>query len=107
MATKKNSQGTPVLVTTEHRGVFFGYADDGAVEAWEANTGAAVKLSGVRNCLYWPVANRGFIGLATDGPVEGARVGPAAETLSLAKVTAIVGVTPKAMDAWENAPWSR
>jgi hypothetical protein len=102
-----NEQGQPVLVTTEHRGVFFGYAEPGAVEAWEANTTAAVKLSRVRNCLYWPVSNRGFIGLATDGPKDGARVGPAASQLSLAKVTAIVGVTAAAADAWENAPWSR
>lgn len=94
-----------VLVTTEHRGVFFGYATDANIAAWEADTNASLKLSRARNCLYWPASQRGFIGLASEGPKDGARVGPAAEQLSLARITAIGDVTPAAIDRWENAPW--
>ena len=104
MAKKTNGDVRAVLVTTEHRGVFFGYTTDANIEAWEANTNASVKLSRARNCLYWPVSQRGFIGLASDGPKDGAKVGPAAD-IALAKITAIGDVAPEAIDRWENAPW--
>lgn len=58
-----------VVVTTAHRGVFFGYADD--------TDGAQIKLRAARNCVYWPRENKGFIGLAAMGPVSGARRKPA------------------------------
>src|ERR1700684_2140976 len=60
-----------VLVTTSHRGVFFGYATE--------TDGATIKLRSARNCIYWPTENKGFMGLANMGPVKGSRVGPAAD----------------------------
>ena len=53
-----------VLVTTEFRGVFFGYASD--------TSGDTISLTGARNCIYWPSENGGFLGLASKGPVKGA-----------------------------------
>ncbi len=50
-----------VLVTTVHKGVFFGYATK--------TDGATIKLRAARNCIYWPVENKGFLGLASTGPV--------------------------------------
>jgi hypothetical protein len=85
-----------VLVTTTHRGVFFGYASD--------TDGATIKLRGGRNCIYWPTANKGFMGLANMGPVSGARVGPAAD-IELRDITSVAEVTPTAAAAWEAAPW--
>ena len=85
-----------VLVTTAHRGVFFGYA--------EKTDGATIKLRAARNCVYWPAANKGFLGLASMGPVSGARVGPAVD-LELRDITAVAECTPAAVDAWENSPW--
>ena len=85
-----------VLVTTVHRGVFFGYATD--------TTGATINLRGARNCIYWPASNRGFLGLAADGPKDGARVGPAAD-IELRDVTCVAEVTQAAVAAWEAAPW--
>jgi len=84
----------PVLVTTEYRGVFFGYAED--------TSGDTIKLKRARNCIYWPSGNRGFLGLASDGPATGARVGPAAD-IELRKVE----VTEAAVAAWESAPWHK
>lgn len=86
-----------VLVTTAHRGVFAGYATDTA--------GATIKLRAARNCLYWPTANKGFLGLASMGPVNGARIGPPAD-LELRDITCVAECTPDATKAWEAAKWS-
>lgn len=87
-----------VLVTTAHRGVFFGYAKD--------TSGAIISLRAARNCIYWPSEQKGFIGLASRGPVNGARIGPAAD-LELRDITSVAVCTPQAVEAWEKAPWSR
>lgn len=85
-----------VLVTTLHRGVFAGYATD--------TDGATIKLRRGRNCIYWPAENRGFMGLASMGPVEGARIGPAAD-IELRDITSVAECTADAVIAWETAPW--
>jgi hypothetical protein len=87
-----------VLVTTEYRGVFFGYARD--------TGGDTIKLRAARNCIYWPEKNKGFLGLANVGPVSGARVGPPAD-IELRKITCVAEVTNEAVKAWEAAPWSK
>lgn len=85
-----------VLVTTSHRGVFFGYALD--------TDGATIKLRAARNCLYWPAENKGFMGLAAMGPLKDARVGPAVD-LELRDITSVALCTEAAVSAWEAAPW--
>lgn len=85
----------PVLITTEYRGVFFGYADD--------TTGENVTLTNARNCIYWPSAQGGFMGLANSGPAEGARIGDRVSKIDLRKVTSVIEVTAPAASAWENA----
>jgi len=96
--TKNGNGERAVLVTTAHRGVFFGYANDTA--------GATIKLRAARNCLYWGSDNRGFLGLASMGPLKSARVGPAAD-IELRDITCVAECTPAAAEAWEGAPWSR
>lgn len=89
---------TAVLVTTAHRGVFFGYM--------EGNPDRTVTLTRARCCIYWPAGTMGFLGLASAGPPKGSRVGPAVSTLTLYDVTSISAVEPAAIEAWEKAPWS-
>jgi hypothetical protein len=103
-ATAASSPGRPVIVCTEFRGVFFGYLSP-ADEALAAGGSDRVKLTRCRNCLYWPTEQKGFVGLATEGPLTGCRVGPAAESIELRKVTAIVAVSDAAADRWESEPW--
>lgn len=86
----------PVLVTTAHRGVFFGYAEN--------TEGDTIKLKRGRNCIYWPQSNKGFLGLASAGPQKGARVGPAAD-IELRNITSVSECTETAVAAWESAPW--
>lgn len=85
----------PVLVTTEFRGVFFGYADD--------TTGENIILTNARNCIYWPSENGGFGGLASEGPAKGARIGAVVEKIDLRKVTSVSEVSADAAAKWESA----
>lgn len=94
---KKANAERAVLVTTQHRGVFFGYASD--------TDGSSIKLRAARNCIYWPVENKGFLGLAADGPHKRAKVGPAAD-ITLRDITSVAECTPAAVAAWEAAPWN-
>jgi hypothetical protein len=87
----------PVLVTTAHCGVFFGYAEN--------TDGDTIKLKRARNCIYWPVTVKGFLGLAAVGPLEGSRIGPAAD-IELRNITCVTECTAAAVAAWEAAPWS-
>jgi hypothetical protein len=100
MATKKNATQTerPVVVTTEHRGVFFGYATD--------TSGDTIHLKRARNCVYWSSDIRGFMGLAATGPSRTCRVGPSADG-EVRRVTSVMEATPEAVKAWEAAPWGQ
>lgn len=86
-----------VIVTTEHRGVFFGYATD--------TDGEQIVLKRARLCLYWSSDCKGFMGLAATGPTSGCRIGPAAD-ITLRKITSVLEATPEAVKRWEGAPWS-
>jgi hypothetical protein len=87
--------GTPVLVTTEYRGVFFGYADD--------TSGDTITLRNARNCIYWSAKTGGFMGLASKGPASGSRIGERVTSIELRKVTSVTQMTPAAVAAWEEA----
>lgn len=99
MATKKKAakkSGCAVLVTTAHRGVFFGYAEN--------VDGETIALKRARLCIYWSKDVKGFMGLASTGPSASCRIGPAAD-ITLRAITAVAEVTPEAVKAWEAAPW--
>lgn len=85
-----------VLVTTTHRGVFFGYATD--------IDGETIDLRAARNCLFWSADVKGFAGLAATGPSKSCRVGPAVD-IQLRDITSVSLVTDEAVKAWEAAPW--
>ena len=91
----KKQQG--VVVTTEHRGVFFGYLED--------IDGNVATLTKARNCLYWSADVKGFMGLAVTGPSKFCKVGPAVPRITLQKVTSVVECEDVAVKAWEASPW--
>lgn len=94
---KANLKERPVVVTTEHKGVFFGYAKD--------TSGSTINLRAGRMCIYWSSDLRGFMGLASSGPNRNCRIGPAAD-IEVRAVTAVVEVSEEAAKKWEIAPWS-
>lgn len=102
MAAKKISKA--LLVTTAHRGVFFGYGD-GNVSVLDGGK-TSIRLTRARNCVYWPDDIRGFLGLATTGPIKGSRVGPAVDSIELLDITSVSAVSVEAVEKWEKALWS-
>ena len=95
---KKNGAERAVVVTTQHRGIFFGYAEDTA--------GDSIKLRAARNSLCWACDVKGFVGLAATGPTESCRIGPAAD-IDVRHITSVMECTAAAVAAWEAAPWGR
>lgn len=87
----KEKQERAVIVTTAHRGVFFGYAND--------TDGDTIFLRQSRLCLYWSADLRGFMGLAAMGPNSSCKIGPPAD-ITLRSITAVLEVTREAENKW-------
>lgn len=85
-----------VLVTTAHKGIFFGYAS--------STHGDTISLRAARLCVYWSSDLRGFMGLASHGPNNNCKIGPAAN-IQLRDITSVVEVTKEAAEKWDQAPW--
>lgn len=98
MTTKAKKQKNPVLVTTEHRGLF-----QGDLKEYDLETRRAV-ITQARCAIAWRNI-KGFPQLAATGPTKDCRISPAAPEMTLEKVTAIVKCTAEAVAAWELEPW--
>ena len=87
----------PVLVTTVHRGVFFGFAQSReAIESREK-----VWLTNARNCIRWEASVGGFLGLANVGPTDAlVGVGKSVPELLLHDITAVAVCTESATAVW-------
>ena len=89
------SESIPVLVTTAHRGVFFGYTDKEKIGE------PSITLTNCRNCIYWCAEVGGFLGLAANGPVDGCKIGTIAPLpVLLRDITSVSHVTEKAAKSW-------
>jgi hypothetical protein len=85
--------GRPVIVTTEYKGVFFGYAED--------TTGDVIDLKRARMAIYWGTT-RGIFELAETGPTAKSKISARAD-LQLRKITSVMEVSPAAVECWEGA----
>lgn len=88
----------PVLVTTQHRGVFFGFALRGDIERKDL-----IVLTNCRNCISWSSQVKGFLGLASTGPTENCRIGAMAPEVFLHDVTSLSVCTEEAANKWQAA----
>lgn len=98
---EKQNQQTgkkPLLITTAHRGVFFGYA---------IPTGGAkvVRLEQAQMCVYWSADMKGVMGLASVGPSKECRIGPPVPAITLQDVTSEIEVSAEAEAKWKQQPW--
>ena len=93
----KKVEERPVIVTTAHRGVFFGYSSN--------TDGETIALKRARLCVFWSQDVKGFMGLAATGPSNGCRIGPPAD-ITLRAITSVLEVTPEAVKRWEASPWA-
>src|SRR5438309_5256422 len=89
----------PVVVTTEHRGVFFGNLNGSDPES------KVVSITEAQMCVYWSADVRGIVGLAVTGPSKSCKVTPAAPKIMLQGVTSIMDTTDDAAKAWRARPW--
>ncbi|MGX9958566.1 DUF6948 domain-containing protein [Xanthomonas euvesicatoria] len=94
MATAKSKAPRPVIVTTEHRGVFFGYAS--------ATEGTEIKLENARMAIAFGTT-RGILELAETGPTSRSKISARAPAIDVRKVTAVIEVAPAAVEKWEGA----
>lgn len=86
----------PVLITTKHRGVFFGYLKD------IKKAPSEVTMTGVRNCIYWSSDVGGFLGLAASGPTSSCRIGKRVDEFTVYDVTSMTPCSEAAVRAWEK-----
>jgi hypothetical protein len=94
-------KGKPVVVTTEYKGVFFGFA----LEPTAAGD-TAIELADAQMCVYWSDSIHGILGLAATGPDRRCKITPVVPKIQLDKVTAIISATDEAVKAWQLRPWS-
>ncbi len=107
-----NFDGQKVIVTTAHRGVFFGEVVSYSLPSEVINPdgtrvvkGSTIELKDSRVIVYWPAEVRGFVGLAYTGPLKGSRVSPPAPVAHYTDVTGLLVCTPEAVKAWESGIW--
>ena len=81
----------PVVVCTEYRGVFFGYAED--------TSGDTIKLKEARMVLAFGTT-KGVMQLAETGPTEFSKVSAKAD-IEVRKVTAVFEVSAEAQAKWD------
>ena len=86
-----------VLVTTQHRGVFFGFVPD--EQDMAART---MALKEARCAIYWGTS-RGVAELAETGPTGSSRIGAPADIAALHDITAVWEVSEQAVKAWQSA----
>ena len=89
-------KGKACLITTEFRGVFFGYLEE------DKDLPNRVTISKAKNCIYWSADCNGFLGLAANGPTSGCKIGVEVPELTLWKVTSITPVSDEAVKKWER-----
>lgn len=87
----------PVLITTEFRGVFFGYVKN------DKKLPEQITLTKARNCIYWSSDCGGFLGLASNGPSSNCRIGSLVPEITLYKITSVTPVSDGAAERWIKA----
>jgi hypothetical protein len=96
MSTKTTGL-VPLVVTTEHKGVFFGLGKPSGKKT--------IRLTEAQMCVYWSSEVKGVLGLAATGPSKTCRVGPPVPAITLQGVTSIMEVSDVAAAAWKATPW--
>lgn len=95
---EKMSNGKPVVITTEFRGVFFGYVKD------DSDLPHKITLTKMRNCVRFQ-DTQGVFGLAASGPTSTCLIGPMVPEFTAWKITSVTDCTPEAAEKWEMAQW--
>lgn len=84
-----------IIVTTQHRGVWFAQAEDGA----DLTPKTLINLKNCRMAIYWGTT-KGLQELAETGPTSSSKISAPADIPVLHDVTAVFSVTDKAAEKW-------
>lgn len=87
----------PLVVTTAHRGVFFGWGTP--------SDAPTIRLLRAQMCIYW--SEGGVLALAVTGPTAAARVTRPIPAITLRDVTSVMEATAASVAGWEACPWSK
>ena len=83
-----------IMVTTQHRGVFFGFVPDD-----QDMTARTMSLKDARMAIYW-ATTKGVAELAHVGPNASSKIGSPADIPALHDITAVWSVTDAAVAKW-------
>ncbi|QKZ15158.1 DUF6948 domain-containing protein [Spirosoma sp. KUDC1026] len=86
-----------VLITTEHRGVWY-------AEVAETADLTATTLTDLKNCrmaIYWGTT-KGLHELCQTGPTSSSKISSPADILVLHKVTGVFAITEAAAEKWNS-----
>jgi hypothetical protein len=84
-----------VLITTQHRGVWFAQVD----EAQDLTPRTLTNLKNTRMAIYWNTT-RGLQELCEDGPNDGTKMSAISPIEVLHDITAVFSVSDKAAAKW-------
>ena len=87
----------PLVVTTDKKGVFFGYG--------QRTEEKIIRLEEAQMCVYWCEQVQGVLGLAATGPVKGCKISRPVPAITLQDVTSVMEATEEAATAWKARPW--
>ena len=87
----------PVLITTQHRGVFAGL-----IPVDQDLSVKAMPLKSARMAIYWGTT-KGVMELCDTGPTSKSRISATADIPMLHDITAIFDISEKAWDEWNKA----
>ena len=87
----------PVLITTQHRGVFAGL-----IPVDQDLSVKAMPLKSARMAIYWGTT-KGVMELCDTGPTSKSRISATADIPMLHDITAIFDISEKAWDKWNKA----
>jgi hypothetical protein len=90
----------PVMVTTDKRGVFFGFIDPADSEK------DPLRVENVQMCVYWSTGVQGVLGLAATGPKKDCKVTKPAPAGTIKGITMVTECSAEAVKAWKAQPWS-
>ena len=91
MTTEKENK-VGLVVTTIHKGVFFGYGIP--------TTEKIIRLEHAQMCIYWNTETNGVLGLAASGPLTVCKVTKAVPALLLHDVTAVMEASAASIEKW-------
>lgn len=91
------SDKVPVIVTTAHRGVFFGMG--------VPSDAPTIRIERARMVVYWSADVGSVVGLAANGPSSGCRIGPPAPAITLRDVTSVIECSKNASAKFEAMRW--